>query len=209
VRNLNRVAVVLLVLCLAALADSAYAYLPLYEHPSEIARQAELIVVGHLEQGSVEYLTEKVKRWDKELTWYAPRAKLLVTEVVRGKLAEKELPVWFRGTAVPVVGGRFEWDFGNGRRKFGITRKGVDKDVIQIYEVNNSYYQMNQGRDLRTDHLWFLKLHGGLPGKKPDEREWGLDSPQYIVPTEEKEKYLPTAAKSGSKPRADHAAPEK
>ncbi len=194
-RDQNRIQTALVALVLAFNAAEAHAYLPIYLPPHIVAEQADLILVGRIKEGSVEYLPVKGEWEKKEVTWFLPHARMIVTEVAHGELTDKEIVIWFGGGAVPVVGGRFEWDYGGKLRKLRISRQTKSKNTIEIYEINNSWYNMYRGHDFRKDHVWFLQSHSGLPGLKAGERGWCMDDSRYVAPVEEKDYYLAYLAK--------------
>lgn len=182
---------VLLVLLLGVFCVSdACAYFPIRVRPSAVVAQADLIVVGRLKEGSVEHVSVKAPlgKDGTVIDVRVSRATLIVTNVERGELAAMQVTIWFRGNAVPVVGGRFEWDSGDGF-PVKVNCREQDEAAVHIYEINTGPYKMGDG-DLRTDHVWFMSLGSHLPGLKPDAKAWCVDDAQFVVPLALKESYL-------------------
>ena len=172
----------------ASWVSDAIAYFPIRVRPSAVVAQADLIVVGRLKEGSVERVVVKRSCGKGVADVCHSRARLLVTSVERGELAPMQLTIWFRGNAVPVVGGRFEWDNGDGF-PVRVNHREHDKAAIQIYEINTGPYKMGDG-DLRTDHVWFLSSGSNLPRLEPNAKAWCLDDAQFVVPLKSKKSYL-------------------
>ena len=162
----------------------AWAYSPLLKPDDQIAGQADLIVVGRIKTGSVEYVPHDEKRDGITIRGFVPRARLVIKRVAYGKLEDSEIYIWFRGGALPLVEGRFHWNYGKpgADRRLDMRRKKMQfpPDSVQIGELNNSFYFREQFKNLCNDHVWFLKRHKGLPGLKPDKQAWCIDSYFYV-----------------------------
>jgi hypothetical protein len=172
-----RMALLGIALAFICLCRDAAAFLPLYRADSDVAARAELIVVGRIKEGSVEYVPVEKKWGERTVNACYPRAQLIINEVAQGKLTEKEIVVWFPHSAMPVVEGKFDWDYGNAAGKRKVRLRGDHcRNSIQFGTLNSSFYPREDIRDLREAHVWFLASHGGLPGMKADQRGWCLDS---------------------------------
>ncbi len=178
---------VAIILATSLAATSANAYLPLATPDYLIATRADLVVVGRIKDGTVEYLpvVEELSN-GQTINWCAPRARFLVAEVADGKLREREIAIWFRGGVLPLVEGQFDW----GTWHIDLRREHFDPDSIQIGTLNNSFYLRDRLKDLRKNHLWFLKRNAGFPGLQPNEEAWCIDSWDDVSPLNLKDYFM-------------------
>jgi hypothetical protein len=162
-----------------------WAYLPLFEQDYVIATRAELMVVGRLKSGSVEYLpTESHFSDGKIVKGFYRRARLIITRVAAGTLKEQEITVWFCGGAVPLVEGRYVQHDGSYR----LDQEGHPRhlrgsfppDSIQIAELNSSLYLRTNIDDRRTEHIWFLRSRTDVPGATHASLAWSVGSWQDV-----------------------------
>ncbi len=153
---------------------------------------AELIVVGKIKEGSVEYVARVFREGEKTIIGFVPSARLFVTELAAGELKPREITVWFRGGTMPLVDGTFHWDYGklSGIHPLDIRRKNPAKGSIQFGTRTSGLYLRYDIKDLREDHVWLLKSATGLPGLKPDERAWSVDNWESVARPELKDYYL-------------------
>jgi hypothetical protein len=182
------------VLALFLVLPQAFAYLPLGPPDCTLAR-ASLIVVGRIKPGSVEYMPHEEKWGKATISRFTARANLVVGEVAAGHLGPREITIWFRGGALPLIGGAFDWQFGGypPRRHIHVRDDGgkeFPEGSIQIGELNTGFYRRHDIRDLREDHLWFLDAHEGLPGLKTGEQAWCADSWWHVHSLASKDYFL-------------------
>jgi hypothetical protein len=138
----------LFVLC----AGVAQAWLrPEYEDATVVER-SELIVVAHIKEGSIMYVPHDKKSWEGA-SW-EHHATLVIREVLKGKCADKEIPIIIHYGLDPVVEGYVKRD------AFTINNRGSKNDypkgIIQIRDTGgNKGFELV--KDARNDNLWFLR----------------------------------------------------
>lgn len=183
----RRVIVVLLVLAAVAVNPSAYGWLrPSYEDATVVDR-SELIVIGHLKDGSLEYVPHKKNR-DEGASW-EHHARLVITEVLKGMADEREIPLTIHYGLTPLVGGYVE------RENFMIDNRGGRNDcptnIIEILDTGNSCVGMPPlVKDARQDNIWFLRKRSGTYGREPGTGAFGIVDPEDLQPLTLKDYFL-------------------
>ena len=168
-------------------SNAAFAWLrPQYED-AIVVQRSELIVVAHLKKGSIEYVPHKKKVYEGA-SW-EHHATLIVTEVLKGKCNDKEIPIIIHYGLTPVVGGyakreNFMIDYRAGRNDY-------PKDIIEIFDTGNSERGLpSLVKDARHDNLWFLRKRSGIYGRKPGAGKYGVVDPEDIQPLGMKKYFL-------------------
>jgi len=158
---------------------------PWYED-AVVVERSELIVVGHLKEGTIEYVRHKRKA--SEGASWEHHATLIVTEVLKGTCDEEEIPVIIHYGLTPVVGGFVK------RENFMLdSRMGRDdypKDIIEIIDTSDDSYKLSQISDARADNLWFLRRRSGPYGWEPGAGDYGIVDPEDLQSLEWKEYFL-------------------
>lgn len=169
-----------------------------------VAQRSELVVVGHIKKGSVEYRPTSFP-WKKssllrkmhEMGRLSPGSKrdiivsryhvtLVVREVLKGKLKEKEIPIYIRGDLSVIVGGNYlntsqpvKWSGAN---------EPVSKNLIQILRIVPEFrHRVLAVADAGQDHIWMLRHLWGKYEKREGEETYGVRDPQDIQSLELKE----------------------
>lgn len=177
----------LLVAILLLPAGVADAWLrPRYEDVTVVER-SELIVIGHLNPESIQYVPHK-KGPGEGASW-EHHATLVISEIVKGKCEKTEIPVVIHYGLAPVVGGFVKRD------SFMIdVRRGTKqypKDKVEIFDTGNS---LSGGgaivEDAGKDNIWFLRRLSGIYGREPGTGDFGIRDPQDLQPLPLKEYFL-------------------
>jgi len=178
----NRYLIMLLTgLAMALMACPASAWLrPIYEDAIVVER-SELIVIGHLKQGSIKHVPHS-KKPNEGASW-EHHARLVVTEVLKGKTNEKEIPIVIHYGLTPVVGGYVK------RESFMINRKGGRTDyptnIVEVFDTGNSAVSfMPLVKDAREDNIWFLRRQSGIYGREEGTGDLGIVDPEDLRPIE-------------------------
>ena len=162
-------------LALAVAAGSASGEIWFPAEDQDVVRRAEAIVVGHVDEHSIEYIPHAAG--ENEGRSWEHHARLVVSEVLKGALAPGSTPIVIHYGIDVLVDGRFERD-GN----FTDVNSFRDKAAKGIVELVPSLHDVGGGgpllgEDMRQDHLWFLRHapEGYLRGKANRELTGILD----------------------------------
>ncbi|MEI6809117.1 MAG: hypothetical protein WCN95_10380 [bacterium] len=175
--------------CLVAIAvsPSAYAWLrPLYEDALVVER-SELIVIGHLKEGSIDYVPHSKKPGEDSSGVH--HARLIITDVLKGHAAEKEIPIIIHYGLTPLVGGYVKRD------TFMIDYRGGSAEyptnIVEILDTGNSCSGMPPlVKDARDDNIWFLRRRSGTYGREVGTGDLGIVDPEDLRPIELKGYFL-------------------
>lgn len=184
-RLIAAVPVSLVTLLLAS--NAAHAWLRPHYEDAIVVERSELIVVAHLKEGSIQYVSHK-KGPDEGASW-EHHATLVITNVLKGKCDEKEIPIIIHYGLTPVLGGYVNRD--NFMINYRAGRDDYPKDIIEIFDTGNSA----RGRpslveDARQDNLWFLRKRSGTYGREPGTGKYGIVDPEDLQPLEWKDYFL-------------------
>jgi len=171
-----------LVFALLSMAPPASAWSRRPWEDAEVVGRADAIVVASVKEGSISFLP----RIDR-----IPRAHLLtlvITEVIKGTVDNKEVQIILHNGLTPVVGGVYERD-GMGIYS-GKNDADYPKDTIEIFDTASAAYPLRTG-DLRKDALWFLRAPAGIRGGgRPGDDHLGVRDPEDIQPLALKAHFL-------------------
>jgi hypothetical protein len=163
----------------------AHARLRCTYEDATVVERSELIVVAHLKAGSIEYVPHKKTHPEAGASW-EHHATLVIGEVLKGKCAEKEIPITIHYGLDPLVGGYFKND--NHEFNFRGGKTDYPKDIIEIFDTGNSVHSFSSlVKDARDDNLWFLRRIGGIYGTEPGTGNYGIVDPEDIRPIDWKE----------------------
>ena len=175
-----RAALLLLVLC----PSIAHAWLRAEHEDAIVVERSELIVVAHIKAGSIEYVPHD-KKLSEGSSW-EHHATLVISEVLKGRCADKEIPVIIHYGLTPVVGGYVKRD------SFMIDFRGVRKDypadIVEIFDTGNSVHGFpSLVKDAREDNLWYLRRRSGIYGREAGTGDFGIVDPEDLRPLDWKE----------------------
>ena len=174
-------------LIIIILSSVSFAWMrPVYEDATVVER-SELIVIGHIKEGSIEYVRNKNDKG--EMTTWEYHVTLIIKEILKGNYNAKEIPIVIHYGLTPVTGGYEE------RENFIISPRGgrtdYPKDIIEIFDTGNSAHGgPSLVRDAREDNIWFLRKRSGPYGREPGTGKFGIVDPQNIQPIEWKDYFL-------------------
>lgn len=174
-------------LIVAILTQPAYAWLrPVYED-AVVVERSEMIVIGHLKEGSIEYVPHK-KGPNEGASW-EHHARLIITEVLKGNTKEKNIPIIIHYGLTPVVGGYVKRD------NFMLNRRGnrsdYPKKIVEIFDTGNSSvggYSLVP--DARNDNIWFLRKPGEIYEREEGAGDFGIIDPEDLRPIALKEYFM-------------------
>ena len=179
--------VVCVCLLVAVLSQPAAAWLrPLYEDAIVVDR-SELIVIGHLKEGSIEYVPHN-KKPNEGASW-EHHARLVITDVLKGSTNETEIPIIIHYGLTPVVGGYVKRD------NFMLNHRGSSSDyptnIVEVFDTGNSCVGGPPlVPDARDDNIWFLRKRSGIYGREEGTGDFGIVDPEDLRPVELKEYFM-------------------
>lgn len=174
----RRFSLVAAVVMFAAWVPRAQAWLrPIYQDAEVVAR-SELIVVGRLDKGSLKYVPHENKgsggaSWEYHGT-------LLVSEVLKGTLQEKQIPIVVNYGLDPLVGGRVIRE----NKNVGVGEPGaaIPPDRIDLIDTGNSAMSLEPIlQDAQQDNLWCLRHLGGNLGREAGKGPLGIVDPEDVA----------------------------
>lgn len=153
----------------------AGAWLRSTHEDATVVQRSQLIVVGHLDKDSIQYVPHE-KTGDSGASWEY-HATLVVTETLKGSVKEKQIPIVINYGLTPLVGGR---DPRSSRDLGGnLPDPAFPKDRIDILDFG--------GRggcvlaDAQKDNLWFLRHLGGELGREEGKGPLGIVDPEDVT----------------------------
>lgn len=166
---------------LLAFTLGADAWIRMHYEDATIVDRSELIVVGHLKEKSIEYVPRDSTQ-GKGSSW-EHHASLVVTGIIKGKAAEKEIPIIIHYGLEPVVGGYVKHDgFMMDRRG---TKKQFPPNLVQIYDIALDGALIVE--DASKDNIWFLGHLNSVYGREPGGKLLGIVDPEDVQPLPLKE----------------------
>ena len=121
---------------------------------AEIVSRAQLIVVGRIKPDTLT-LVEHKTRPGSGLSW-EHHGVLIITEVLKGRMVEKEIPVIIHYGLDPVVGGEVETEHLTIHQRS--LQPDYPKDVIEIFDTGSTVNLSPIADDIRKDHIWLLRV---------------------------------------------------
>ncbi len=154
--------------------------------------RSELIVIGYLKTDSIKYIQHK--RDKNEGASWEHHAVLVVTEVLKGKLDKKEIPLVIHYGLDPYIGGRCPKD--GGKINIHAGQNGFPKDRIEILDTGNSGFSLKPlVEDAGNDNIWFLQKRSGRYGHRDENGRFGIADPEELQPISLKDYFLACLAK--------------
>ena len=137
-----------IILAVFCFSQTAQAWMRVYRDDGKVVEEAEIIVMARLKPGSVRIVHhEKGRSWEHHLT-------LLVSEVLKGRSTEGELPIVVH-YGLNVVTGRKMDD----TRGFMSAQPGYPEEAVDLFDHGDMAGWLSE--DIRKDHLWFLRMLQG------------------------------------------------
>lgn len=172
----------LIVICtfVTTLVNSiCYGWLRARVEDAVLVERSELIVIAHLKADSIKYVLHKHEK-NEGMSW-EHHAVLAVTEVLKGKLDEKEMAIVIHYGLDPYIGGYYLKD-GKTYRIFA-GDSSFPKDRIVIRDTGNSAVSFEPlVEDAGKDNIWFLQRRSGRYGRKSENGRFGIADPEDLQP---------------------------
>lgn len=175
------ISLVLILLC----SNVVQARLRFRYEDATVVDRSELIVVGHLKEGSIHHVPHK-KKPHEGASW-EHRAVLGITKVLKGKCSKAKIPIIIHYGLDPRVGGV---SVAHGSRP---PHAHFPKEDGAIYILDTGA-SISSGHplvsDAGKDNLWFLRKRTGVFGEKPGAGDYGIVDPEDLQPLEWKDYFL-------------------
>ena len=169
----RKTAVAASLVLLAVCVPHGHAWLRPWFEDVTVVERSELIVVARLKQGSVRHV-EHERKADEGRSW-EHHATLVITQVLKGKCNDTEIPIIIHYGLTPIVG----------------DGKEANKGVIEIHDTGNSHAGGPPLlKDAKEDNLWFLRKRGGRLGREPGTGNFGIVDPEDVQPLKWKDYFL-------------------
>lgn len=199
----RRAEILLLLVVLFVLpGPSAHAWLRTPYEDAVIVERSELIVVARLNPQTIRCVQEKGP------TRGAPRefhATLLVSQVIKGKLEEKETPIIIHYGLTPVVGGYIKT--GNMMINLRRGRKDYPAHIVEILDTGSSAGSDEPlVKDAAKDNLWFLRKSRSRISGQPKADFYSIRDPEEVQPVALKAYFEAYLADDPEKAVAEHLA---
>lgn len=151
------------------LCPAVHGWLRITHEDAVVVQRSELIVIGHLVRGSV--VSEQPAPGFRQY-----RARLEITEVLKGENKEKEIPITIYYGLTPLVGGYINED--GIKMDFRSLNRSGREDAIQIIDTGSDETVICV--DAGEDNLWFLRRRSGNDGREPGSGGFGIVDPEDI-----------------------------
>ncbi|HWX42132.1 MAG TPA: hypothetical protein VN345_13370 [Blastocatellia bacterium] len=152
----------------------AYGWLRVWYEDITVVRRSELIVVGHLQRGSVISASP-----GQGFSQY--HARLAIASVLKGAVEEMEIPVIIYHGLTPLVGGHSSED--GFSIDLALLYKDRRKDAIPIMDTGSSAVSLDPLiQDAGEDNLWLLRRRSGNYGRQTGTGSFGIVDPQDLQP---------------------------
>jgi len=168
---MTRVALVLLVLC--SVPSSAFAWIRERFEDAEVVARSELIVVAHLEPGSIQYADNAGGLWEHHAT-------LVITETLKGRAVAARIPVIIHYGLDPLLEGKMS----NAHASWNLSGS-FPKGSVQIVDGGGAGGDPLVA-DATQDNIWLLRRRSGAYGREPGTGDFGIVDPQDLRPLADK-----------------------
>jgi hypothetical protein len=181
-----RIFIVLIALGASLIPHSAMAWMRAPYEDAEIVQRSQLIVVGALKEGSLQYVPHphppgEGGSWEHHAT-------LVVREVLKGKNEQRELPIVIHYGLEPLVDGHSRHD---GCEMSCIVPAGATPGIITIMDEGNSAVSLIPLlEDAREDNIWMLRRLVGDRGSELGNGDYGIVDPEDVQRLEFKDYLL-------------------
>ena len=162
-----------IVILIAACSRPAHAWLRPHYEDAQIVERSELIVVGSLKPDSLVIVPHPKPKYGG-ISWET-HATLIVREIIKGELKEKEIPIVIRYGLDVSIGGE---NLNRGRLEKNTPLPKADK--ILLIDTGNSAFSFGPGWDLAKDNLWLLRQK--TQRAQPNDTSFGIEDPEDVQP---------------------------
>ena len=172
-------------------STSAHGFLRCHFEDATVMERSELVVVGHLEADSIQFVPHK--HGPNEGRSWEHHATLVITEVLKGKSSDKRIPIVIHYGLTPQVGGT-SIEHGFDPTHAPLLKKDKKNDPIHILDTGSSARSHKPlVSDAGKDNLWFLRKgirRNGLSNKELDAKTYGILDPEDLRPLAMKDYFL-------------------
>jgi len=181
---------------------SAHAWMRAPYEDAVIAERSELIVVARLKPETIRCVEEKAPNTGGPREFHAT---LLVSQVIKGKLEEKETPIIIHYGLTPVVGGYIKTR--NMMINLRRGRKDYPAHIVEILDTGNSASSDEPlVKDAAKDNLWFLRKSRSRISGQPKTHLYSIRDPEELQPLALKAYFEAYLAADPEKAVAEHLA---
>lgn len=167
--------------------STCYAWRRMGVEDAVLVERSECIVIGYLKANSIRYVPHKQEKNEGRSREH--HAVLAVTEVLKGKLDEREIPIVIHYGLDPYIGGRCPKD--GGKINIHAGQKDFPKDRIEILDTGNSGISLVPlVEDAGKDNIWFLQRRSGRYGRESKSGQFGIGYPEELQPLSMKAYFL-------------------
>ncbi len=160
-------------------------FLRLRYEDATVVERSELIVVGHLERDTIQYVPHE-KKGHEGASW-EHHAVLAITEILKGSCYSERIPIIIHYGLYPRIGGT---SVAEGFRP-PHARFPKDPSPIYILDRGNSAWDPRPlVRDAAQDNLWFLRRRSGVFGREPGTGAFGIVDPEDLQSLQCKDYFL-------------------
>jgi hypothetical protein len=177
----NVISAFLFVVC-ALSCGPVYGWLRGWHEDAVMVQRSELIVIGHLERGSIvdDHPGAGFTRY---------HGNLVITQVLKGTVEVPAINVIIYYGLTPLVGGHIDDD----QMKLDLRPLlgGLRDDAILILDTGSSAISFSPlVPDAGENNVWFLRRRSGNYGREPGTGDFGIVDPQDLRPLSSKDYFL-------------------
>jgi len=175
---------IILIMVIILLLFSKYLHAELrttYEDES-VVKRAELIIIGHLKPDTIKCFKHINKTNEGKSSEH--HATLIIDEVLKGTIEEKQIQIIINYGLTPVVEGYYE----NGDMMINIkgNRNNYPKGIIEIMDtLNSAWSNIPLVEDAGKNNIWFLRRiqrKNKIESEKLETLNWGINDPEDLQP---------------------------
>ncbi|MBC7783072.1 MAG: hypothetical protein H7144_04465 [Burkholderiales bacterium] len=153
------------------ITNTAWAELRMPYADEQVVQRAALIVIGHAERDTIKFVDHPGAGSHHHL------ARLTITRIVKGELAEKHLDIVIRYGLMPLA---TDVDRKNAKRIDAVTLlRPTGPIILADYSGERNDLQID---DLTKDQIWFLRTGEGESDTDPVPHMLGIVDPEDIQP---------------------------
>jgi hypothetical protein len=175
---------VILLSTLVGYSGTADARVRLRYEDATVVERSELIVIGRLEAGSVNYVPHKKGpnpgSWEHHVT-------LVIADVLKGSSDSKRISIVLHYGLDPRVGGVSE---AHGFRPPHAHFPKEQGAIYILYTGAGAWSGPSLVSDAGKDNLWFLRKRAGTCGEKPGTGKYSITDPEDLQPLKLKPYFL-------------------
>jgi hypothetical protein len=158
--------------CILVLSQSAFAWERRACEDPELMVRSELIVIGAIKPGSIQYVPHIEP---DGVHWWEHNATLEIHEILKGKCDQKEIPIVIHYGLEPMINDRPIHD--------GFAAALPTTGPVPAVEIDDEADEpIRIVDDACQDNVWCLRHTDGLFGRLPPDKNLGIDEPEDLQP---------------------------